>query len=83
MKKLLTGIAFAMLVLHQDFWLWENTNLMFGFMPTGLVYHACFSIAVAVLAVLAIIFAWPHDLIRWATGEDVKTNLEEKKYTIR
>ena len=83
MKKLLTGIAFAMLVLHQDFWLWENTNLIFGFMPTGLAYHACFSIAVAVLAVLAIKFAWPHDLVRWAIGKDVKTDPQEKKYDVR
>lgn len=83
MKNLLTLIAFVMLLLHQDFWLWENTNLILGFLPTGLAYHACFSMAVAVLAVLAIRFAWPHDLERWASGEDVESNLKDKKYDIR
>ena len=83
MKNLLIGIAAAMLILHQDIWLWENTNLIFGFLPTGLVYHACFSMAVAVLAVLSIKYAWPHDLERWAAGEDVNANLKEKKYEIK
>lgn len=83
MKNFLIGIAAAMLILHQDFWLWENTNLIIGFLPTGLVYHACFSIAVAILAILAIRFAWPHDLERWAAGEDETTNIKEKKYDIR
>ncbi len=82
MKALLIFIAIAMLVLHQDFWLWDNTNLVLGFIPVGLAYHACFSIAVAILATLAIKFAWPHDLIRWATGQDVKANLKDKKYDI-
>ena len=89
MKKLLTGIAIAMLILHQDFWLWDNTNLVFGFMPVGLVYHACFSMAVAILAVLAITFAWPHELIEWATtkdegaGTDGKAKLKDNQYKIR
>lgn len=87
MKKLLIGIAIAMLILHQDFWLWDNTNLVFGFMPVGLFYHACFSIAVAILAVFAIKFAWPNELVDWATtkdeGTDVQSKMKDNQYNIR
>ncbi len=83
MKNFLTVIAFAMLIFHQDFWLWENTYLFLGVLPSGLVYHACFSIVVAILAALAIRFAWPHDLERWARGETKSTDLPGKPYNVR
>lgn len=85
MKNLLIAITVALLILHQDFWLWENTNLVFGFLPMGLVYHAGFSIAVALLALAAIKFAWPIDLERWGKGEPVDANLPEpeKRHDVR
>ena len=85
MKKLISGLAIAMLILHQDFWLWDNTSLVFGFIPVGLAYHAAFSIAAAVLAVLAIRLVWPHDLVAWATQKEdtVQAKLKDNQYTIR
>jgi len=70
MKKIVFLIAFVLLVLHQDFWNWDNGGLVFGFMPVGLAYHAGFSLACAVLAVLAIKFAWPKDLVTWADKDE-------------
>jgi hypothetical protein len=78
MKKLLIGISIAMLILHQDIWFWDDTNLVFGFIPVGLAYHACFSMAVAILAVLAIKFAWPNDLVAWATAKEDESGVESK-----
>ena len=78
MKTLLITMAAAMLILHQDFWLWENTNLFFGFLPMGLAYHVGFSMAVVLLALLAIRFAWPHDLERWAAGKEVKADPKQR-----
>ena len=52
----------VMAILHQDFWLWENTSLVFGFIPVGLFYHICYSIAASLLAVVTIIFFWPQDV---------------------
>jgi hypothetical protein len=50
-------------VLHQDFWLWRSARpLIFGFMPIGLFYHACFSVAAALLMWLLVRFAWPGHL---------------------
>ena len=47
-----------------------NDGLVFGFMPVGLFYHACYSLAAAILWVFAIKYAWPKDLVDWAEGGD-------------
>lgn len=61
--------AFVLFILHQDFWLWNDRTLVFGFMPIGLFYHACFSLACGVLWWCATMFAWPDDLEAWASDE--------------
>lgn len=88
MKKVVIGLFFLMLVLHQDCWLWENDAAVMGFIPVGLFYHACYSVAVALLAALAIRFAWPVKLEEWAAeGEPeaaaVKRKLEKVQYKVR
>ncbi len=70
MRKVIALIAIVMAVLHQDFWNWDSPDLVFGFMPIGLFYHVCFSICCAILATLAIKFAWPTELVEWAENED-------------
>jgi hypothetical protein len=62
MNKVVWVLAFVLLLLHQDFWWWDDSTLVFGFMPTGLAYHALYSILAASLWALAIKFAWPHHL---------------------
>ncbi len=62
MKKLVACLFLFMLVLHQDFWWWDNDSLIFGFMPVGLAFHALFSILCAVLGWFAIKTIWPHEL---------------------
>ena len=60
-------IIFVLLfILHQDFWLWDNKTLVFGFMPIGLAYHAGFSVAAALLWAAALKWAWPSDIEAWA-----------------
>jgi len=49
-------------VLHQDFWYWRSARLVFGFVPIGLFYQGCFSVAAALLMWLLVKFAWPHHL---------------------
>ena len=52
MKVALTLLVIAVLLLHQDTWTWTNKNLVFGFLPAGLAYHAFFSLlAAATMAV--------------------------------
>jgi len=66
MKRILLVIAVVVVyVLHQDFWFWRTARpLVFGFIPIGLFYQACFSFAAALLMWLLVKFAWPSHLER-------------------
>ena len=62
--KLYAAISLAMIVLHQDFWFWTSTRLVFGVLPVGLAYQAGYSLlAMAVMAWLVRV-AWPARLER-------------------
>lgn len=64
MKRILLVVAVvALYALHQDFWNWRTAHpLVFGFVPIGLFYHGCFSVAAALLMWLLVKFAWPGHL---------------------
>ena len=67
MGRLAVWTLFVILFfLHQDFWWWDESKLIFGFMPWGLAYHAGFSIVCAIRGWLAIKYAWPHQLEAFA-----------------
>jgi len=73
MKRTLLVVAVAALyLLHQDIWFWRSPRLVLGFIPIGLFYHACFSVAAALLMWLLVTFAWPSHLereVETKTGE--------------
>jgi hypothetical protein len=63
MKKLLLVVAVVILyVLHQDIWFWRSSYLVFGFIPIGLFYQGCFSVAASLLMWLLVTYAWPSHL---------------------
>ena len=65
MKRILLVVAVVVLyLLHQDLWFWRSSHLVFGFIPIGLFYHACFSVAAALLMWLLVTLAWPSHLER-------------------
>ncbi|MBC8030548.1 MAG: DUF3311 domain-containing protein [Pyrinomonadaceae bacterium] len=66
MKRLLLIVAVITLyVLHQDFWNWRTAHpLVFGFVPIGLFYQGCFSVAASLLMWMLVKFAWPAHLER-------------------
>lgn len=66
MKRILLIVAVVVLyILHQDFWFWRTPYpLVFGFVPIGLFYHACFAVAAALVMWLLVKFAWPSHLER-------------------
>ena len=63
-RRLVLVLATATLyALHQDIWFWRTARpLVFGFMPIGLFYHACFSVAAALLLGALVRYAWPRHL---------------------
>jgi hypothetical protein len=72
MKKLLLALTVvALIILHQDFWYWTTSDpLVFGFLPIGLFYHACFTVAVALLMWVLVKTAWPSHLEAIAETDD-------------
>ena len=63
MKKLLLFLMVAAVyVLHQDYWNWKNADLVFGFLPVGLAYHAGYSILAAIMMAVLVKSAWPKHL---------------------
>jgi hypothetical protein len=48
-----------LIVLHQDFWFWDDPQLLLGFLPIGLAYQMALSVAAAGVWLLATIIAWP------------------------
>jgi hypothetical protein len=71
MKATLLAACTALYFLHQDFWFWRTASpLVFGFLPIGLFYHACYTVAVSLLMWLLVKYAWPAHL---------EANLESKK----
>ena len=62
-KVLLPALVLAVYALHQDIWLWRTARpLVFGFLPIGLFYHACYTLACALLMWLLVAKAWPQAL---------------------
>ena len=50
MRRLIYTLIVLLALLHQDVWWWDRIDpLLFGFIPIGLTYHACVSVAAAVL----------------------------------
>ena len=63
MRKFLVFVLIAaMVALHQDFWLWKDNSLVFGFLPIGLAYHAGYSLLAAVVMWFLVKLAWPKHL---------------------
>lgn len=67
-RRVIFSAVLVLAVLHQDFWLWADRSLVFGFLPSGLAYHALFSIMAACVWAAAVKFAWPSDLEELAEG---------------
>ena len=72
MKKALVCLATLLVyLLHQDFWFWSDARpLVFGFVPIGLFYHACYALLCALLIWLLVAHAWPEHLEREAERHD-------------
>jgi len=62
MRHAVWFLIFLLIVLHQDNWFWDDATLVFGFMPIGLFYHVCISLAAGAVWYLATLHCWPKEL---------------------
>jgi len=60
----------GLVILHYDFWLWDDPTLVFGFLPVGLAYHVAYTLATAALWYFAVKYAWPRNIVRFAETDD-------------
>jgi hypothetical protein len=77
MKRALLVIAVVLVyALHQDFWFWRTARpFVFGFLPVGLFYHACLTLACSLLMWLLVKHAWPADIE--SAGDQARSSEEE------
>jgi len=62
------GVVAVFALLHWDFWLWDDKTLWFDFLPTGLAYHALYSLCAGILWLVFIRVAWPDHIEEWANA---------------
>jgi hypothetical protein len=61
MKPFLYFLLIAMYVLHNDFFTWHESSLIFGF-PAGLFYQIVYCFAATILMLFLVRYAWPANL---------------------
>jgi hypothetical protein len=72
-RTLLVVVVVLLYVLHQDFWFWRTARpLVFGFVPIGLFYQGCYSVAAALMMWLLVKYAWPSHLEEEIEASTVK-----------
>lgn len=79
MKLLIWLLVAILLIAHQDFWYWNDSKLVFGFLPIGLFYHACLSVAAGVFWLFVCTFAWPKGLDEGYKVDSVASKAGETK----
>jgi len=74
MKALFWLLILILLIFHQDYWQWDRSDLVFGFVPYSLAYHMGLSIVTALFWLAAVNLFWPkhsNDIITQSeTGAD-------------
>jgi len=70
MNRLVWVLIIALVVLHQDNFLWDNPTLIGGFMPITLLYHAGISLAASVCWYLATVYCWPEHIEQEVYAEE-------------
>jgi len=61
-RLIIASLVILLIILHQDNWNWDNTNLVFGVIPVTLFYHMCISVGASLVWFLATKIAWPDEL---------------------
>ena len=77
---LLATLVAALYVLHQDVWFWRSASpLALGFIPIGLFYHACLTVAASVLMWMLVKYAWPSHLELEASQDPISHSVDAQE----
>ena len=61
MKPIVWILILLLLVLHHDFWFWEDARLVWGCIPVGLFYHMALSLLATLVWLYCVTLAWPGE----------------------
>lgn len=78
-RRLLYAALAAMVLLHHDFWYWNDATLVFGFLPVGVAYHSAYSLVTGLLWLLVALYAWPSELEDFAHGDGDAKHQESRR----
>lgn len=81
MKFFIFAMVALLIVVHQDEWFWDDPTLVAGFLPVGLFYHACISLAAGLVWFMATLFIWPRDeeILASIDGTSVESDADAKQ----
>lgn len=66
---IISALVILLIILHQDNWFWDSDALVLGFIPMGLFWHGCISLAASLVWALATVIAWPVDSAEASSSE--------------
>ena len=55
------GLLLVLLILFENFWMWDNDALVLG-LPINLLYHMGLCVLTPLVMVVVVKWAWPHHL---------------------
>jgi hypothetical protein len=61
-RTIMWALFALLLVLHHDWWFWNDGRLVLGFLPIGLAYQMLISLAAGALWGWAAWNAWPPEM---------------------
>ncbi|MCA9268245.1 MAG: DUF3311 domain-containing protein [Planctomycetales bacterium] len=61
MRIVIAVLVLILVALQQDYWLWDDATLVFGFLPSCLAWHMGVSVAASLVWLLAVQTIWPLD----------------------
>lgn len=62
MRKFVWPLLGLLVILHHDFWFWDDPTLVAGWFPIGLLYHVGLSLVAAGFWFVVVKCAWPTAL---------------------
>lgn len=71
-------ILTVLVVIHHDFWFWNDSSLLSGWMPVGLAWHIALSIVAAGFWLFAVQTAWPVDEETQPAAADAANTADER-----
>jgi len=73
MRSIVWPLLALLVILHHDFWFWDDPTLVAGWFPIGLLYHVGLSLVAAGFWLFVVKSAWPTELSGLSsTGETEK-----------